>query len=129
MSIKDVLDHHVHDDFQTRASEFLLTWTPRLIFAAVAGYYSLGIAYDVGLMAAVDRVAIDILKNIVGYAGIGAVMPTFQWYAAWGVRVTAAAGGAAIWDLSFRTGRFFYHKVRDCFFPPVMPSAAGIVRV
>lgn len=72
------------DNFADQAGRFLMTWTPRVIVAAIAGYYSLGIAYEMGIMAAIDQVAISVLKDSVGYAGLGAVMPTFQWYSAWG---------------------------------------------
>ena len=81
------------------SKDILLKWTPRVIVCVVTGYYSLGIAYDTGLMAEIDRIAIPILKNWVGYAGLGAIMPTFQWYAAWAVRVIAAAIAGLIYDL------------------------------
>lgn len=77
---------------------FTVKWTPRLVVGGLAGFYSLGVAYDVGIMAAIDRVAIKILKHHVGYMGLGAMMPTVQWYAAWGVRMTAAIGAALLYD-------------------------------
>lgn len=80
-------------------AEAVLTWTPRIIVAAVAGYYSLGIAYETGLMAEIDKIAIQILKNWVGYAGLGALMPTFQWYSAWAVRFIAGAVAGLLYDL------------------------------
>lgn len=78
---------------------FALKWTPRMIVVGLAGYYSLGFAYDQGIMAAIDRQAIRILRHSMGYVGVGAFMPTFQWYSAWGVRITAAMGAALIYDL------------------------------
>src|SRR6202030_3659505 len=78
---------------------FALKWTPRTIIAGFAGYYSLGVAYERGIMAAIDRIAIRILYHFVGYAGIGALMPTIQWYAAWGVRIAAAFTTTLLYDL------------------------------
>ncbi len=64
----------------------------------LAGYYVLGYAYAVGLMAAIDQIAIQIMCDYnMGYLAIGALMPTFQWYAAWSVRIIAAC-----------TAHFFY---------------------
>lgn len=77
---------------------FILKWTPRAIVAGFTGYYSLGIAYDIGLMAAIDRIAIRILRYLLGYVGIGALMPTIQWYAAWGVRMVTALGAGLTYD-------------------------------
>ena len=74
-------------------------WTPRAIAVAVGGYYGLGIAYDWGLMALVDRVAIEVIKHFAGYAGIGAFMPTVQWHAAWVVRVFIGVSAGVIYDL------------------------------
>jgi len=82
-----------------KVKQFIFKWTPRAIAAAVGGYYALGVAYHLGLMALIDRVAIAALRQVVGYAGIGAIMPTFQWYAAWGVRIAAAAGAGLIYDV------------------------------
>ncbi len=111
-----------NDDFASQASQFLMKWTPRVLVAAIAGYYSLGIAYDLGIMASIDRVAINILKDWVGYAGLGATMPTFQWYSAWAVRTVAAAGAGLIYDLSERLVLFIYHQVRDRYYPPVIST-------
>ncbi len=82
-----------------RISHFALRWTPRLIVMGFVGYYSLGVAYEKGIMAAIDRVAIRILRHYVGYAGLGALMPTFQWYAAWSVRALAVIGAGLLYDL------------------------------
>lgn len=94
--------------------EFMATWTPRTFVGALAGYYSLGIAYEKGVMAAIDRVAIRVLKNSVGYAGIGKFMPSVQWYAAWGVRITATLGATILYDLTERivyaVARFIFSK-------------------
>lgn len=73
--------------------------TPYLIVTGFAGYYSLGVAYAYGIMAAIDRVAIHMFKHFFGYAGIGAFMPTFQWYSAWGVRISAAAIAGLLYNL------------------------------
>ena len=78
---------------------FLIKWTPRAAAALIGGYYGLGIAYDLGLMALIDKVAIQILKHWVGYAGVGALMPTVQWYSAWSVRIVLGVGAELIYDL------------------------------
>jgi hypothetical protein len=82
--------------------QFILKWTPRTIVAGFAGYYSLGVAYEMGVMAAIDRIAIRILRHFMGYAGIGAFMPTFQWYSAWSVRIVSALGAGLLYDLTER---------------------------
>ena len=96
----------IHDLYQ-----FALRWTPRAIVAGIAGYYSLGIAYDKGVMSQLDRIAIKVFKHTVGYSGLGAFMPTFQWYAAWGVRITAAIVAGILYDLIERIVFFVYLKL------------------
>lgn len=83
-------------------SNYLFHWTPRIVVATTAGYYSLGLAYAFGVMAQIDALAIPIIVGSVGYMGLGAAMPTFQWYSAWGVRITAFSLAAVIYDLSER---------------------------
>lgn len=78
---------------------FALKWTPRTIVACLSGYYSLGVAYEMGIMAAIDRIAIRILRHSLGYMGMAAMMPTFQWYSAWAVRISAAIAAGFIYDL------------------------------
>ena len=85
-----------------KALLFTLKWPPRVCIAAVGGYYSLGVAYEYGIMAAIDKLAIRFLKHWVGSTGIGALMPTAQWYAAWGVRGIAALGAGKLYDLAER---------------------------
>lgn len=85
--------------------KFALKWTPRAIVAGAAGYYCLGIAYDMGVMAAIDRTAIRILRPSLGYIGMAAFMPTFQWYAAWGLRTVAAIAAGLLYDLAERVLR------------------------
>lgn len=92
--------------------DFILKWTPRLVVAGFAGYYSLGLAYEYGIMAAVDRLAISLFKHFVGTAGIGAAMPSFQWYASWGVRITAIAGAEILYDLGEKAINYLYDKIR-----------------
>lgn len=89
-------------------SQMLCVWTPQLVIGAFAGYYSVGYAYDKGVMAVIDRVAIRILKPKVGYVGLGVVMPTVQWYAAWGVRVSAAAIAVGICSGAIKTGKLVW---------------------
>lgn len=83
-------------------SDFLMRWTPRALVVAVGGYYGLGLAYELGLMALIDQVAIQILKQTVGYAGIGAAMPTVQWYSAWAARIVIGLGSGIIYDFAER---------------------------
>lgn len=70
-----------------------------------AGYYGLGLAYQWGLMALIDKVAIAILSNTTGTAGVGVFMPVFQWYAAWGVRFAYALGAELIYERVERVAR------------------------
>lgn len=84
---------------------FVIKWTPRVIAVAIGGYYGLGIAYELGLMALIDRVAIQIIKHFLGYAGVGALMPTVQWYAAWGTRITMGFAVGLIYDLVEKSAR------------------------
>ena len=99
----------VQPDFTTQAKQWIVTWTPRLVVGASVGYYSLGVAYDLGVMAAVDKVAIYILKNTTGYLGVGAMMPTIQWYSAWAVRSVAALAGSLLYDLGEKIVLYSYN--------------------
>lgn len=85
-----------------------IKWTPRVIVIGLGAYYGLGIAYEIGLMASVDKLAIAILKQSVGYAGIGFFMPTIQWYAAVGVRVIIGGLGGLAYDLCERVVTHVY---------------------
>lgn len=105
------------DPRKTSAAEdiawFAVKWGPRVIIVALAGYYSLGVAYHMGVMAAIDRIAIDILIKQVGYAGIGAIMPTFQWYSAWAVRITVGLAAGLAYDLTTRIAYSVYEKLQS----------------
>ena len=96
--------------FSQDVFQFALRWTPRAIIAGIAGYYSLGVAYEKGVMAAIDRVAIRVFHHFFGYAGIGAFMPTFQWYAAWSVRIFSALAAGLLYDVAERIIIFSYRK-------------------
>jgi hypothetical protein len=102
-----------YSDCCDQAGYFLLTWTPRILIAGIIGYYSLGIAYDWGIMAAIDRVAISILRDTVGYVGIGVFMPTIQWYAAWSVQVISAACAGLLYDLVERLTVFILSRLHN----------------
>lgn len=91
-------------------SRQVIHWTPRTCAAGAAGFYSLGIAYEKGLMAAIDRIAIQLLRYHVGYMGLGAIMPTFQWYSAWGVRLSAALLAGLAYDI---TERIVLYTIRN----------------
>ncbi len=92
----------VESTIRERSSNFLIKWTPRMISVGIGGYYGLGLAYEFGLMASVDKVAIRMIKYFFGYVGVGALMPTAQWYAAWAVRLVVGLGAGIIYDLSER---------------------------
>lgn len=117
---------HAHSDQSFFDFNNLVNWTvragPRIIIIGLVGYASLGWAYEAGLMAAIDRIAIPILRNHVGYFGLGAIMPTFQWYAAWAVRITAALTAETIFELILLICR----KCLNCLFPgkPSIPQGA-----
>jgi hypothetical protein len=82
-----------------QVAAFIGKWGPRAIAVAVGGYYGLGIAYDLGFMALIDQVAIQVIKNVLGYAGIGALMPTLQWYSAWAARILCGVVVGVAYDL------------------------------
>ena len=94
----------------SQAADFLIKWTPRSLAVAVGGYYGLGIAYEMGLMALIDRMMIQALKHLFGYAGIGAIMPSAQWYAAWGARLVIGLGAGVLYDLGEKCARFCWGK-------------------
>lgn len=100
---------------------FLATWGPRAIAVAVGGYYGLGLAYEWGLLALIDRAAIPLIKHVGGYAAVGAAMPTFQWYSAWAVRFAFGLLSACLYDLTVRaTQSAFAH------FSPPKPAPASV---
>lgn len=112
---------------------FALRWTPRALIAGVAGYYSLGVAYDKGVMAAIDRVAIRAFRHFWGYAGIGAFMPTFQWYSAWGVRIISALAAGILYDLAERIVLAACRAIKYCIFgepeePKLIPAPLNKVQ-
>lgn len=86
---------------------FALKWTPRAIAVAIGGYYGLGMAYEFGLLALVDQLAIQAIKHLAGYAGVGALMPTVQWYSAWGLRIVLGLVTGLVYD-------FIETKVKAC---------------
>jgi hypothetical protein len=85
----------------------LIRWPPRMVVMGLAGFYSLGIAYESGWMASIDRIAIGILRPRVGYAGLGATMPLVQWYAAWTVRILATITAGTVFYLIEKIIGFF----------------------
>lgn len=93
-----------------KVTSFMIKWTPRAIVVLVGGYYGLGIAYEFGLMASVDKVSIYALKYFFGYAGIGAFMPTAQWYSAIAVRCTIGFSAGIVYDLTERCVKYCWNK-------------------
>ena len=98
---------------ETPITDFFVKWTPRAIAASIGGYYGLGIAYEWGLMAQIDQVAIQILKNTFGYAGIGDLMPTVQWYTASAMQVIIAIGSGFLYDLAERSAKYAYAQMNQ----------------
>lgn len=96
-------------------SQTVVKWGARIIVVSLAGYYSLGVAYQTGLMAKIDQYAIKIFLHFFGYAGLGAFMPTFQWYSAWGVRFAAAFTAVVIWDLTVNIASYAATKFKNKF--------------
>ena len=107
---------------------FVLKWTPRAIIAGLAGYYSLGIAYDKGLMAAIDRIAIYIFRHTFGFVGMGAFMPSFQWYSAWAVRIVAAFAAGILYDLAERVAIAAYRNLMFLIFGEAPLNPAPVTR-
>lgn len=93
-------------------SNFVFRWTPRIVVGTAVGYYSLGAAYAFGVMAKIDAFAIPIIVGFVGYMGLGAAMPLFQWYSAWGVRIVAFSLAALIYDQSERIVLLAYRWIK-----------------
>lgn len=93
-----------------KITTFLIKWTPRAVVVLVAGYYGLGIAYEYGLMALVDKVSMQGLKYFFGYAGIGALMPTAQWYSAMGVRVMIGCSVGVVYDLAEKSLKYGWNR-------------------
>lgn len=87
------------------------TWTPRIVVGLVVGYYSLGFAYELGLMHKIDLLAMSIFKHFFGRIGVGAFMPAFQPYAAYFIRCIAALSGTLVYDRTERLALYVYHKI------------------
>lgn len=92
---------------------YRVTWTLRGVFALIAAYYALGIAYSVGLMAYLDSLAIQVLPHYIGYAGMGAAMRWFQWNSAWAVRGLFAIGGAVLYDVLAKVFSSLYSCTKE----------------
>lgn len=96
----------------------LKTWTPRVVVGFVAGWYSLGFAYELGVMHKIDLLAMAIFKHFFGRAGIGAFLPVFQPYSAYGVRCIAALMGTVLYDRTEKLVCYVYRKIRHHENPP-----------
>lgn len=95
---------------------------PRVFVIGLVGYAALGYAYELGIMAEIDRIAIPIIKSQVGYMGLGAAMPVFQWYAAWAVRITAALSAEALFELALMVAKSVYNWFRELFEVLIYPE-------
>ena len=118
-AIAPVLPAPVPSQPRSDVRTFLIKWTPRALAVLVGGYYGLGLAYGWGVMAAVDKLAIAVLKYYVGYVGVGALMPTFQWYAAWAVRFSFGIALGLIYDLLEKVVKYVMHRVKNCLGVPL----------
>lgn len=103
--------------FNEKVTNFFIKWTPRAVAILVGGYYGLGIAYDLGLMAQIDQIAIQIIKHLFGYAGIGSMMPSVQWYSAWAVRIASGLVTGLVYDAAERCAQYCYS-----YFAPPNPA-------
>ncbi len=91
------------DNFFVKSGIQLGKITPAFVAAGLTGFYILGYAYANGWMMAIDQIAIKIMRHYdIGYMAIGALMPTVQWYAAWGVRTTAGIAAGLFFELMRR---------------------------
>lgn len=88
--------------FSDNMFHFGLKWAPRSICAYIGARYFLGYAYEVQLMAKIDRVCIVIIRHFFGRTGIGTAMPTVHWYCAIGVQTIAGVMTALLYDLTER---------------------------
>lgn len=89
------------DNFFVKLTIKIGKMTPRVAIAGISGYYVLGYAYANGWMMAIDQAAIKVMRHYgMGYIAIGALMPNVQWYAAWGVRVTAGLVAGIIYSIA-----------------------------
>jgi hypothetical protein len=79
--------------------KWVVILTPRIVVITLGAYYGLGLAYYWGMMAAIDRVAIEAIRHFAGYAGIGAMMPTVQWYSSLAVRGIMATGAEFCYEI------------------------------
>jgi hypothetical protein len=95
---------------QEQMTAFIMKWTPRAAVTLVSGYYGLGIAYEMGWMASVDKVSIQALKCFFGYAGVGAFMPLAQWYSAMAVRVAIGLSAGLVYDVTEKCAIWVYSK-------------------
>ena len=107
----------MYDIFSAPFSTTFLKLAPRIIIGGLAAYYSLGLAYNMGLMAVIDKFAIKILLPNVGYIGLGAVMPTVQWYTAWTARLIVGTVAAFLYDLCEKIATLVYR-----YFVPEVPQ-------
>lgn len=98
---------------ENTTAQIIAKWSARAVVACLAGYYSLGYAYHSGLMAKIDQYAIQFFLHFFGYAGLGAFMPTFQWYSAWTVRITSGILAAAVWDISIKIAYYISTKISN----------------
>lgn len=120
------------NNFFVRTGVAVARLTPRIAVAGLAGFYILGYAYANGWMAAIDQLAMKVMRHYnMGYVAIGALMPTVQWYAAWGVRVSAALAAGLAYDLLERVvilaASYFTSSHKSERAVPVLPPAFRMV--
>lgn len=94
----------------SKIRDLITNYAPKATVVLVVGYYSLGIAYSIGLMAVIDKIAIGIILHYAGYAGVGKLMPSFQQYSSWGVRGAAMLAAGFVFDLAIKVGKQIYNS-------------------
>lgn len=99
--------------FLRKCVDFTAKWTPRATVSFISGYYSLGIAYEKGYMAKIDQIVIRVMYPSIGYMGIATFMPKFQWYSAWGIRISAALLAGVIYDTLERICLIFWNYIQS----------------
>jgi len=87
-----------------------VVWSIEGVVGFVGGYYALGLAYDRGLMAEIEKISRRILKPKVGILGLGVAMARVQWYAACVIQVTASIICMALFRLAVKILKYVYEE-------------------
>ena len=104
-------------DFFQSARSFATKWGPRLVVVTLGAYYGLGIAYELGIMAKIDQIAIRYIKSFFGGGltaslWVGLLMPGVQSYSAIGVRIAVGFSAGFCYDRLECVAQFAYRKLQ-----------------